>query len=368
MITKENFMERFEKASDFKRPVDEAAIEKHLLKWFGGISTHTVKVSFLRNAQALRENRKDARDAWDARDRRVARDARDAWDVRDTRVARDASVAWVARDAWVARVARDAWAARDAWVTWVARDARVTRDARDAWDPWVARDARDAWVAWVAKDARVARDAWVTRDARDACWDLSYMNCAIAGAIALKDTAFYDKWIHLFYALEAGAWLIWFTADTIFVATLPTIKRAAPQRLHCVDGPAFAWCDMELYYLNGVLMEPWMVMTHPSEIEAKKVLAVTNVDQRRELIRRIGIEALVDHLPHKSLDKQGDYELLAIDLSPDLLACRYLKMLNPSIKVWHLEGVSNDCQTVQHAINWRAFKDINKQWSPCQLT
>lgn len=43
---------------------------------------------------------------------------------------------------------------------------------------------------------------------------------------------------------------------------------------------------------------------------------------------------------------------------------RYLRKLNPSVKQGHVEAVSNDCQTVQHANNWRAKKDINKTWAP----
>jgi hypothetical protein len=45
----------------------------------------------------------------------------------------------------------------------------------------------------------------------------------------------------------------------------------------------------------------------------------------------------------------------------------YLKMLNPSIGVWHLEGVDNACRTVQHAINWRAG-NMDEDWTPEELT
>jgi hypothetical protein len=140
-------------------------------------------------------------------------------------------------------------------------------------------------------------------------------------------------------------------------------------RLHSFSEKAIRFSDdWGFYFSHGVAMEEWMITTHPSKLDAKKVLSVPNVDQRRELIRRIGIEQLVDHLPHKVLDKQDEYELLAIDLSPELKRCRYLKMKNPSIGLWHLEGVSNDCQTVQHALNWRRYKEINRAWKPCQLT
>jgi hypothetical protein len=164
----------------------------------------------------------------------------------------------------------------------------------------------------------------------------------------------------------------WFPYRGLVLASeRPTVLSVNAQgRLHSAEGQAIGYSDgWGFHYLNGISMEPWMVTTPHGQLDAKKILGVPNVDQRRELIRRIGIERLVDHLPHKSLDKKGDYELLAIDLSDELKACRYLKMLNPSVPgVWHLEGVSNDCKTVQHALNWRRYKDITQEWQPAQLT
>jgi hypothetical protein len=57
-----------------------------------------------------------------------------------------------------------------------------------------------------------------------------------------------------------------------------------------------------------------------------------------------------------------------IDLSDALKGARYLKMTNPSVRVFHVEGVARECNTVQQALNWRAYKDINKAWSPSVLT
>jgi hypothetical protein len=45
----------------------------------------------------------------------------------------------------------------------------------------------------------------------------------------------------------------------------------------------------------------------------------------------------------------------------------YLKMLNPSIGVFHIEGVPADITTVRQAINWRAG-DEREEWQPEILT
>ena len=47
----------------------------------------------------------------------------------------------------------------------------------------------------------------------------------------------------------------------------------------------------------------------------------------------------------------------------------FLCMENPSIAgTMHMEGVFPECQTVEHAINWRKYRDINKEWKPEKIT
>jgi len=35
----------------------------------------------------------------------------------------------------------------------------------------------------------------------------------------------------------------------------------------------------------------------------------------------------------------------------------YLKMLNPSISTWHIEGIHPDCKTIEQALAWRNGED-----------
>ena len=114
-------------------------------------------------------------------------------------------------------------------------------------------------------------------------------------------------------------------------------------------------------------MDKWMVTERAEEMDAKNVIAVKNVEQRRELIRKIGAERFIQAAGAKVINKRGDYELLSVDLSDEKKDCRYLKMLNPSIGTWHVEGVANVCQTVEQAINWRAG-NMAEKWEPAILT
>ena len=109
----------------------------------------------------------------------------------------------------------------------------------------------------------------------------------------------------------------------------------------------------EVYALNGVTMKKEYVMTPANEILPETIMKETNVDVRRELLRKIGIERIMESLPHKLLEKKDNYELYSIDLSDDLKDARYLKMTNPSVGCFHLEGVSPEINSISEALKWR---------------
>ena len=83
------------------------------------------------------------------------------------------------------------------------------------------------------------------------------------------------------------------------------------------------------------------------------ILRTTNAEVRREIVRKIGIERACQQLAAKVVDRQGElYELLLLDLG-DKRRRPYLKMRNPSLGVYHLEGVHPTCKTVEEALRWR---------------
>ena len=197
-------------------------------------------------------------------------------------------------------------------------------------------------------------------------WEVFYDFCNKIGAPYKKeDRKLLDIWLDQSQEMH---W--WFPYKGIVLASeRPTICKVNAQgRLHNESDMAIKYADgWGIYSLNGVTMKEGHVMTPASKLDSSLILKETNVEVRRELIRKVGVERLVDQLPHKILDKQGDYSLISLDLAEEMKDCRYLKMLNPSIGVWHMEGVARECSTVQEAINWRAG-DIKSNWNPLQLT
>ena len=124
------------------------------------------------------------------------------------------------------------------------------------------------------------------------------------------------------------------------------------KRLHSDGSPAIHYNGFDVYALNGVSVPEWLVMQKWNEIDCKKILAEQNAEVRREIVRKVGIERVCSELDAKCIDRVGDYELLILDLG-DNRKRPYLKMLNPSIGTYHIEGVHPDCLTVEAALNFR---------------
>lgn len=143
--------------------------------------------------------------------------------------------------------------------------------------------------------------------------------------------------------------------EIVIVGSKPSIIcRNSTGQLHADEKPAVEWHDgFKLYFLNGISMETHYVMTPAEKINVKDILKESNVDVRRELIRKVGIERVMSELPSKLLNKKDNYELYSIDLSEEVKNAKFLKMTNPSIGVFHVEAVDPSCNTVAQALLWR---------------
>ena len=119
-------------------------------------------------------------------------------------------------------------------------------------------------------------------------------------------------------------------------------------------------------------MKPEYILIQPDQLDPAIILKESNVDIRRELLRKIGISRMLIY--GKEVDSQGNYKL--IDMSPifgknewdqnRIEYAPYLLMQSPSNEgAQHLEGVSPECRTVEQAINWRA-SEVAKNWKPDQ--
>ena len=152
----------------------------------------------------------------------------------------------------------------------------------------------------------------------------------------------------LIYPLENGA---------VVYSDCPFVHRNA-SGLHMDGGPALEYADgTRCWGLNGVSVPQELAEMKAEELDCKKWIQEQNAEVRREFVRKVGVERLMVKLGSKRLDKEEDYELHEIDLGGRTGAWPALKMLNPSIGIWHVEWVDKACKTVREALTWRNQSD-----------
>jgi hypothetical protein len=146
-----------------------------------------------------------------------------------------------------------------------------------------------------------------------------------------------------------------FFPEIAFISDYPkAINRNTRTQLHCETGPALEYRDTyALYYLNGVPVTKQIIETKPDDFTKEMVLGEANVDVRRELFRKIGIENFLKKIGGATIHAYKDYELIEVDFQ-DGKRRLGLKMKNPSASTRvHFERVADTCKTVQEALAWR---------------
>ena len=216
-------------------------------------------------------------------------------------------------------------------------------DADLMWQPWYAGQF---WLAWQAYE-KFFQDICglkLSLDNQAASYEMTQKNCSY--------------------------WLL--CKDFILIYNRPAhIGRNTLGQLHATDRMAIEYRDgWGLWMLNGIEVSKNLVMTPAHDLDPTLIMTEKNAEIRREIVRKIGIERLLTKLKAKVLDKRGDYELLQLPKIEGMaIVPTYLKMRNPSLGVWHVEGVPPTVKTVQQALNARAGKLLSAgDWMPEQLT
>ena len=159
-----------------------------------------------------------------------------------------------------------------------------------------------------------------------------------------------------------------------FVSEKPIKIKKQNKRLHADIESALEYADgFSLYRLHGVSVPKWLVMTSADKLDVNKIMAIENVEVRKEAIQKIGLTNLMKKLNGKVLSKMNiyvdknqkvylknkeglnkiSYELIEVDLKL-ATKTKMLKMKNPSLEdVYHYEYVSPDCKTVKDALKFR---------------
>ena len=170
------------------------------------------------------------------------------------------------------------------------------------------------------------------------------------------------------YKKTAKLSLVYTIQDTVWVLADRPMEFAlnAAKVLHKDLAPAVHYSDgFSVWMLNGVRVPRWLAETPRHEIDPKRFAKIKNSEIRREFVRKLGVEAICEACGAQVIDKEGDYELLNINLGGTTGYWPYLKMKNPSIGVWHVEAVTKECTTVAEALELR---NKGRKGSPVFLT
>ncbi len=123
------------------------------------------------------------------------------------------------------------------------------------------------------------------------------------------------------------------------------------------DGTGFCW-------LNGVEVPDWIAETDVDKLSVKKIIAETNVDIRREGLRRLPLEKVLKATKAKLLDqvkdlkkgKHWDYQLYDLDFG-DGKKRVCLRMYDVASGAYPIERVDDNCKTVLDALAMRDGED-----------
>lgn len=164
-------------------------------------------------------------------------------------------------------------------------------------------------------------------------------------------------------------WAIYPMQDLTVVSRKPTeVHLNENNVLHKDGGPALVFAgegDFKIFSLNGVVVPDWLALTDSHKLDIKKYKNIKNADVKAEFVRKVGIEQFLSL--GKKLDTyenydqeehvwwwNSEYELWDMkSLFPNLDSAPFLKMRNPTTKIWHMEGVSPKCKTLTDALKER---------------
>lgn len=211
---------------------------------------------------------------------------------------------------------------------------------------------RSCWNRICEKNERKLPFVWPFLDGQFNAGYFSYYDFLI-NELGVKIEHEHWNW----YCSTVNSGPIFTLDDYCFISDRPSKINMKNNVLHCEDGPSVRYeDDFKIFSLNGVLVDEYLVMTKWSDLDCRKILTEKNAEVRREFVRKASIEKVFNDLHAKSLDKENDYELLELDLGDNRFR-PYLKMVNPSIGVYHIEGVHSDCTTVAAALKFRNGTD-----------
>ena len=194
--------------------------------------------------------------------------------------------------------------------------------------------------------------------AQESYWISFYLFCAEIGVeYEQKDSEVLNLWAEI---AQSCTWFYPFENKCLICERPIEIHMNEKEVLHKDGGASVKFKDgFSVFSLNGIRVPEYIALASGNELDPLKVLGETNVDIRREGLKKIPLEKIISATNAKKLDEWKDtrpwcdYTLYDMDLK-DGKVRRVLRMKNPSLEnTYHMERVQDDCETVKQALGWR---------------
>ncbi|HDP36498.1 MAG TPA: hypothetical protein ENN27_01310 [Candidatus Atribacteria bacterium] len=179
----------------------------------------------------------------------------------------------------------------------------------------------------------------------DIVWDIvQEITCIVTN----KNIDFFKGYIELY---KNGLFSYWVLPDKIVYVCNPKISLKNGV-LHNETKEAVLWENGEKYYfLNGVHVDKDIVLTPAEKLDPQLLIKETNAEVRREIIRKIGIDRILQKLQGKLLDTWREYELYRIE-NIDIEPVHVLKMRCPSKGLFYSLRVPPEITKAYEARVW----------------
>lgn len=206
---------------------------------------------------------------------------------------------------------------------------------------------------------------WYFWGAHEAAWPAHYnfADEVIRPMHSEKDREKLCLWLTL---SESTGW--WQPFENIcFMCERPSVQLVNERgQLHCETGPALVCRDgWEIYSLNGVIVPKSLVLTPAEDLSIDFFTQEKSADVKAEFVRKYGVERMVEmgkvvdtyeNYPDQTSYSwwwKSQYQLVNMGFAFDIDYQPYLKMINQTTDIWHMEAVSPACRTLKDAIKER---------------
>ena len=128
--------------------------------------------------------------------------------------------------------------------------------------------------------------------------------------------------------------------------------------MHHDGGPSIRWRNGEsMWHLNGVKVDQEIAETPHHELDPAMLFKITNAEVRAQFVQKVGMERILEKNETRVVDTAKvnslTYELIMFKINEEIGERPYLKMINPSVGIYHVEGVPPSVTTVAEALDSR---------------